>query len=74
MTGPIGGPRERSFQEEVASRAEDLQFLEDNKVHPYVSDAGREFTAAFNKADFPNGPHELSSSRPTPHPGANRGA
>jgi hypothetical protein len=64
MTGPIGGPRERAFQEEVASRAEDLQFLEDKKVHPYVSNVGRTFTAAFDEADFPNGPHEFLEANP----------
>ena len=64
MPGPIGGPRERAFQEEVASRAEDLQFLEDNKVHPYVLSAGREFMAAFDEADFPNGPPEFLKANP----------
>ena len=64
MEGRIGGRRERAFQEEVASRAEDLQFLEDKKVHPYVSDAGRTFTAAFDEADFANGPHEFLEANP----------
>ena len=64
ITGPIGGPRERAFQEEVASRAEDLQFLEDKKVHPHVLSAGREVTAAFDEADFPNGPHEFLKANP----------
>lgn len=52
------------FEQEVASRAEDLQFLDDKKLQPFVSEDGRLFTTISNAADFPQGPEDFLRHNP----------